>query len=256
MTLLSHEPGAEVLADRCARLAALTVEPTLSAAEAAAAALSIVVEHLAGHASASVSRPRGWRWLTGAATDGPAADADALQRTCEQGPSRDAVASGLPVVSTDVAADTRWPRWGPAVARTGVRAVLSHPLPGGDGERGCLAVYLDRPDGSGRLLRETAAVAAAAALAFVALEYRHTGDHLRKAVESNRQIGTAIGILMARRGWTEAQAFDELRLASQHANRKLRDLADWVTFTGDLPRRLPTDGGVAALGIATRRSLH
>ena len=54
-------------------------------------------------------------------------------------------------------------------------------------------------------------------------------------MESNRQIGMAVGILMARKLWTSDQAFAQLQTASQHLNRKLADIAAEVTTTGALP---------------------
>jgi AmiR/NasT family two-component response regulator len=48
---------------------------------------------------------------------------------------------------------------------------------------------------------------------------------LQRALMSSRTIGTAIGILMAGRGIGQAEAFAVLQTASQHSNRKLRDLA-------------------------------
>jgi signal transduction histidine kinase/DNA-binding response OmpR family regulator len=58
--------------------------------------------------------------------------------------------------------------------------------------------------------------------------------NLRKALGSNRQIGVALGVLMAREMLTEEQAFERLRAVSQHENRKLRDVADDVVLTGAL----------------------
>ena len=60
-------------------------------------------------------------------------------------------------------------------------------------------------------------------------------ENLQVALGTNRQIGVAIGILMARHGYTQETAFDQLRLVSQRAHRKLRDVASDVVFTGDLP---------------------
>jgi len=57
---------------------------------------------------------------------------------------------------------------------------------------------------------------------------------LERALASNRRIGMAIGILMARRGLTEEQAFQCLRDESQRRNIKLREVAETVIFTGDL----------------------
>lgn len=58
--------------------------------------------------------------------------------------------------------------------------------------------------------------------------------NLHVALASNRRIGQAMGILMADRQITEEQAFGLLRDASQHTNRKLRDIADEVIHTGAL----------------------
>ena len=58
---------------------------------------------------------------------------------------------------------------------------------------------------------------------------------MERALESSREIGTAIGILMARELCTADQAFDLLRVASQHTHRKLRDIAAHVKETGALP---------------------
>lgn len=48
---------------------------------------------------------------------------------------------------------------------------------------------------------------------------------LRAALESNREIGAAIGIVMATRGVDSDGAFDLLREASQARHTKLRDVA-------------------------------
>jgi signal transduction histidine kinase/DNA-binding response OmpR family regulator len=59
--------------------------------------------------------------------------------------------------------------------------------------------------------------------------------NLEKALSSNRQIGTAIGILMALHKTTAEAAFTLLRTASQHTHRKLYDIAEEVNATGALP---------------------
>jgi hypothetical protein len=60
---------------------------------------------------------------------------------------------------------------------------------------------------------------------------------LKTAVVSNRNIGAATGILMARHGLTQQQAFDAMRGESQRSHRKLRDVAEEVLFTGKLSDR-------------------
>lgn len=59
--------------------------------------------------------------------------------------------------------------------------------------------------------------------------------NLNVALDTNRRIGAALGILMAQRKLTDAQAFDVLRSASQRRHIKLRELADEVVLTGELP---------------------
>jgi AmiR/NasT family two-component response regulator len=44
-----------------------------------------------------------------------------------------------------------------------------------------------------------------------------------------------MGILMANKRQTQEQAFTDLRIASQHLHRKLRDIAAEVIYTGALP---------------------
>ena len=63
---------------------------------------------------------------------------------------------------------------------------------------------------------------------------------LRSALDSNRSIGTATGILMVTHRLTAAQAFALLTRASQDSNRKLRDVAASVVSDGRLPFR-PTE---------------
>jgi ANTAR domain len=58
--------------------------------------------------------------------------------------------------------------------------------------------------------------------------------NLEIALNSNRDIGTAIGILMNAHLVTQDQAFSMLRTASQHSHRKLREIANEVIFTGSL----------------------
>lgn len=63
---------------------------------------------------------------------------------------------------------------------------------------------------------------------------RQTAVDLSTALESNRAIGAATGILMARHQVTQQQAFDLLRIASQTRHVKLREIAREVVDTGAL----------------------
>jgi hypothetical protein len=66
-------------------------------------------------------------------------------------------------------------------------------------------------------------------------EFGHEGvAQLEQALQSSRMIGAAMGIVMADRRVTPADAFAALARASQNANRKLRESAADVVDTGDV----------------------
>jgi AmiR/NasT family two-component response regulator len=60
-------------------------------------------------------------------------------------------------------------------------------------------------------------------------------DNLEIALEHSRDIGVAMGIVMATEKVTRDCAFEMLRMVSQHQNRKLFLVADDVIETGTLP---------------------
>ena len=69
-------------------------------------------------------------------------------------------------------------------------------------------------------------------------------EGLQEALLSRDVIGQAKGILMERLHLTSDQAFEQLRTASQRANRKVRDIAAELAETG----AWPLDGTGAAPG--------
>ena len=87
-----------------------------------------------------------------------------------------------------------------------------------------------------RLLTEQAvAVIRQQRLSMALAQESDKSHHLAQALATNRQIGQAIGILMATYKLTAEVSFDLLRGVSQHSHRKLRDIADEVSQTGTLP---------------------
>jgi hypothetical protein len=188
---------------------------------------------------ASVSVLRAGHFRTEAATHEEARRADALQYEIGSGPCVDAVLDESVYRTGDVTTDGRWQGWGRrAHDETGVLSVLAYRLMLLD-DSGAIAglnVYSDRPDafdeesvGTGLLL------ATHGSLLVTALVARDHADNLTLALESNREIGVAMGILMQRHRLSRAQAFDVLRVASQDSNRKLGDVATEVADTGILP---------------------
>lgn len=160
--------------------------------------------------------------------------ADQLQYEFHQGPCLDSVRTQATVVSGDLAADRRWPRWGPAVSeRLGVHSVLSLLLYTHSDSYGSLNLYATSlhaytPDDI--IIAETLAAHLAVALA----SGRHS-DHQDAALVSRTVIGQAEGILMERLRITAEQAFLMLRTTSQRENRKLVQIARELVLTGELP---------------------
>ena len=75
---------------------------------------------------------------------------------------------------------------------------------------------------------------------------QQTATQLQTALTSNRQIGVAVGVLMSREKITSERAFDMLRLRSNNTNRKLRDVAEEVAQTGQLPQPPSSSAGLSS----------
>ena len=66
-------------------------------------------------------------------------------------------------------------------------------------------------------------------------ELRTKIANLEAALETNRRIAQAIGIIMASKKVTEEEALNTLRGLSQRSHQKLRSLAEVVVLTGEIP---------------------
>ncbi len=66
-------------------------------------------------------------------------------------------------------------------------------------------------------------------------DMQHHIDSLERALETRGEIGSAIGIVMERFNLDHEAAVAHLVRLSQHANRKLSDLAEEIVRTGQLP---------------------
>lgn len=174
---------------------------------------------------------------THGATDDLPVQVDALQFSLREGPCLEAAEEDDLVRVDELAEDARWPAFGPAcVEQLGIHSMfcIRLRLPGKD--RAALNFYAQAPHSFDDLGAGVAAIFAPfAALAVQNLLAEKRMGNLETALQSSRQIGTAMGILMARGLLTSEQAFDKLATASQHLNRKLRDIAAEVQLTGELP---------------------
>jgi hypothetical protein len=204
--------------------------------DALAAVTTVALEAVPGALHASITRSRGDRYQTMAPTDSIADAADLLQYELRSGPCVDGVGADLPILVVDLAADSRWPVFGPlAAARFGIGSMLSIRMVLDDEINACLNLYSDRIGGFtarsqllGTLLTAHGAIAVSHVIA------RERSLNLEKALVNSRRIGMAVGVLMSARKLTGDQAFDLMRIVSQNSNRRMPIVAEEIIETGTL----------------------
>jgi GAF domain-containing protein len=163
----------------------------------------------------------------------------ALQRSTGEGPCLDAITHGTIFYADDITVDARWPRFGAEATETGMRSVLALPL-AAEGTLGALNLYARYPAAFGVVDRARGVILASLASLAISVARSHEdeerrAENLQAALTTREVIGQAQGILMERERISATQAFDVLRRASQHLNRKLRDVAQDLVDTGDEP---------------------
>lgn len=173
------------------------------------------------------------------ASDQIGAQLSVIERRVGQGPCTDALASRSARFSREIAGDARWPDFAAAAAALEIRGVLALLLEG-DGALGALGLYSRVPSAFDIEARAQAVIfVTIAGLAINAARAHEDDDRrleeLHQALSTRELIGQAQGILMERERITAAQAFDILRVASQHLNIKLREVARDLVETGEDP---------------------
>ncbi|MCA1190984.1 MULTISPECIES: GAF and ANTAR domain-containing protein [unclassified Saccharopolyspora] len=134
---------------------------------------------------------------------------------------------------SDMTSTPHWPRYAAKARDLGIGSMMGFLLYTEEDELGALNLYSSRPAAFtehseliGWIMASHAAVAFSSA---------RVDSQLHAAVATRQLIGEAIGIVMERYKISEDQAFDVLRTSSQHGNVKLRDVAEQVTTTGEIP---------------------
>jgi hypothetical protein len=191
---------------------------------------------------ASITEGTDGRFVTVATTDERARAADAIQYELGTGPCVDAILQETTFRTGDLGRDGRWPEFGRRARDAhGVRSMLSFRLYVEDDSRiAGLNLYSTRADAfDGAAETVGTLVATHGALAVAAATARERVAQLQTALVNSREIGMAMGVLLATHKVTREQAFDLLRIASQNSNRKLADIATEVVDTGVL--HLPRD---------------
>jgi GAF domain-containing protein len=205
-----------------------------------------------GAQHAAISRGRHGRFETVGSTSEIPPQVDQIQYSLHSGPCVDAAIKEEIYRTGSLPTDPRWPEFGRrANAEYGICSMLSVRLFLEDDDLvAALNLYCTSPDAFDPS-DETVAVLLAthASMAIASTRLQDQVQHLEYALQSNRGIGVAIGVLMNKYKITQQEAFDLLRMASQHSHRKLVDVAHGVSETGilELPP-LPARAGVQPPG--------
>jgi len=173
-------------------------------------------------------------------------DAPDVETALAIGSKPDLVLSDIMMPGLDGMAFVRMLRANPDLNRTPVILLTARAgtESAAEGLRAGADDYIVKPFDPAELLARLAVHHELACLRNFALdEAENRSASLERALTSNRQIGAAVGILMAMHQLTSERAFALLREASNKSNRRLRDVADQVVLTGCLDHARELIGG-------------
>lgn len=221
-------PDADFLTDAAAELYALrdaarVAEGIARIARDAVSCSDAVVSFVAAHGRLSEA----------AGTSDEASRAVQLQNSLGGGPGIAAIEGHSVVTCDELAGEGRWPTWARAAAAAGFRSTLAVPLH----ERGRAFALLQLCDVRPGVF-DTERVSVATLLArrsSLVLAAVNRAEQLESAMDARTVIGQAQGILMERYDLDADRAFSVLRRYSQHANTKLRVIAEQVVRERSLP---------------------
>jgi AmiR/NasT family two-component response regulator len=110
--------------------------------------------------------------------------------------------------------------------------MVGYQLTGESQSRCALNIFSDTAGGLTEEAADNGAVLAAfTSVALAAAEQRETAENLRRGLESNREIGKAVGLLMAAHSISDDEAFELLRQASSRTNTRLAEVARRIALS-------------------------
>lgn len=190
------------------------------------------VEFIDGCDHASLMMRRKDTVVTAAASDEIAARIDALEQTLGEGPCLDVLDESEPAqhICADLTTGSKWPELAARiVGETEVRGMAGFRIRQDGHKVGALNVFSDTADAlTETSLDQAVMLTAFASVAIAALDRGEEAATLRRGLESNREIGKAIGLLMAVHHIDDDQAFAMLAKVSQEMNIKLAEVATQV----------------------------
>jgi ANTAR domain/GAF domain len=180
------------------------------------------------HASLMLHQDGGY--VTVASSDEVASVVDGFERDLGEGPCLDAIVDQAVYHDADLTDGSPWPRLTERVlGETPVRGMAGFRLRGGDDVRGALNLFSDEPGGlTGRSVDQAIVLASFITVALFAAKERRAAATLRAGLHSNREIGKAMGLMMAFHKISDDEAFAMLKKASQDMNLKLAEVARQV----------------------------
>jgi hypothetical protein len=176
---------------------------------------------------ASLMLRRGDQFVSVASSDDVAGVIDAYERELGEGPCLDAIVDESAYREADLMGETSWPRLTQRVlAQTPVRGMAGFRLRAAEGVTGALNLFSDTAGAlTDTSVQQGIVLASFVNRALTAAHERQTAASLREGLESNREIGKAIGLMMAFHKISDQEAFELLRSTSQDMNLKLREVA-------------------------------
>jgi hypothetical protein len=190
------------------------------------------VELVDGCDHASIMVRRNGRTYNGASSDEIARGIDDLEKALGQGPCLDVLDDSQPDqhLCPDLTTGSPWPELAERIlSDTDVKGMGGFRIRQ-EGQRiGALNVFSDT---AGALtqdsLDQVVMLTAFASVSMAALDRGEEATTLRRGLQSNREIGKAIGLMMAMHGINDDQAFQMLSKVSQEMNIKLAQVASQV----------------------------
>jgi len=172
---------------------------------------------------------------------------DKLERETGEGPCLDAIVEEGYQHDPDITAHATWPALTKRVLEhTPVRGMIGYRLLVGGNKVGALNIFSDHPHALTTESADIGAVVASfASVALAGAAQHDRAETLQRGLESNREIGKAIGLIMAAHKIGDAEALNVLKKVSSELNVKLADIARRVVedqqdrLTGPGSKQLP-----------------
>lgn len=222
-------PGSTGLASALAQMSRV-----LLAAQSVATAVDLVgvlaVATIPGTIGAGVTIIDGHGKRSRAASDAFVEQADALQYELDTGPCLTAWRDLTPVRIDDVSTEQRWPQWTAAVAKLGIRAMVSVPMVAAEEAIGAIKVYSDRRAAYDEETERVLGLFADQAAILLAnsqtvTDARELAEIVTGALDDRDVVAHATGVLLAHGAADVEAGFVRLLSAAHRSNVTVHEAA-------------------------------